>query len=62
MRKRVTVSITDAKGALRPLDEIELEIIRKALERHRNKSVAARRLGIGRSMLYRKIREMEHGS
>ncbi len=46
-------------GHMRRLDEIEADMIRLALERYRgHMSQVARKLGIGRSTLYRKVREM----
>jgi DNA-binding NtrC family response regulator len=43
---------------MRKLEEIEAEIIRKAIERYDGRmSEVARRLGIGRSTLYRKLKE-----
>lgn len=46
-------------GSLRPLQEIEDDMIRLALERHNGQmSEVARRLGIGRSTLYRKVRDL----
>jgi len=45
-------------GELRSLEEVEADMIRLALGRYRGSMTeAARRLGIGRSTLYRKIRE-----
>ena len=52
------ISATDVSGHMRKLEEIEAEIIRKAIERYDGRmSEVARRLGIGRSTLYRKLRE-----
>ncbi|MCE9521566.1 MAG: sigma-54 dependent transcriptional regulator [Alphaproteobacteria bacterium] len=46
-------------GHLRKLEEIEHELIRFAIEKYEgHMSEVARRLGIGRSTLYRKLREM----
>jgi DNA-binding NtrC family response regulator len=46
-------------GHLRPLADIEADIIRLALERYDgHMSEVARRLGIGRSTLYRKVSEL----
>jgi len=46
------------RGDVRPLDAIEADMIRLALGRYRGSMTeAARRLGIGRSTLYRKMRE-----
>jgi DNA-binding NtrC family response regulator len=52
------ISATDAAGHMRKLEEIEAELIRKAIERYDGRmSEVARRLGIGRSTLYRKLKE-----
>jgi DNA-binding NtrC family response regulator len=49
----------DAGGDVRPLVEIEAELIRLALERYRGRmATVARKLGIGRSTLYRKLKEL----
>ncbi len=46
-------------GHLRPLADIEGDIIRLAIDKYKNHmSEIARRLGIGRSTLYRKVREL----
>jgi DNA-binding NtrC family response regulator len=51
-----TLALLDAKGEVRPLEEIEAELIRFAIEHYRGQmSEVARRLGIGRSTLYRKL-------
>ncbi len=50
---------TDAAGHMRKLEEIESEIIRMAISRYDgHMSEVARRLGIGRSTLYRKLKEL----
>ena len=50
----ITLYTTD--GHLRPLEEIEADIIRLAIGHYRGRmSEVARRLGIGRSTLYRKL-------
>ncbi len=52
--------VTEDPGALVTLAELEKEYIRKALDIcHRNHTEAARRLGISRSTLWRKLKE--HG-
>jgi len=52
----VSLRLTDAQGEVRPLDEIEKEVIRFAIAHYREQmSEVARRLGIGRSTLYRKL-------
>ena len=48
----------DGEGDIRPLDEIEADMIRLALGRYRgHMTEVARRLKIGRSTLYRKMQE-----
>jgi DNA-binding NtrC family response regulator len=50
------LALLDAAGNVRPLDEIEAEVIRFAIARYRGQmSEVARRLRIGRSTLYRKL-------
>ena len=52
------VRILDARGHLRTLEEIERDLIQHAIEVYAgHMSEVARRLGIGRSTLYRKVRE-----
>jgi DNA-binding NtrC family response regulator len=52
------VRILDARGHLRTLEEIERDLIQLAIEIYSgHMSEVARRLGIGRSTLYRKVRE-----
>jgi len=52
------VRILDARGHLRKLEEIERDLIALAIEIYAgHMSEVARRLGIGRSTLYRKVRE-----
>lgn len=54
------VSIMDRDGHLRTLEDIERDLIEFAIENYSgHMSEVARRLGIGRSTLYRKVRE--HG-
>jgi DNA-binding NtrC family response regulator len=51
-----SLRLTDAQGDTRPLDEIEKDVIRFAIAHYRGQmSEVARRLGIGRSTLYRKL-------
>ena len=53
------VSGTDGAGHMRKLEEIESEVIRMAISRYDgHMSEVARRLGIGRSTLYRKLKEL----
>jgi len=52
------VRILDERGHLRTLEEIERDLIQHAIEVYAgHMSEVARRLGIGRSTLYRKVRE-----
>jgi len=54
------VTILDRSGHLRTLEEIERDLIQFAIENYSgHMSEVARRLGIGRSTLYRKVREHE---
>jgi DNA-binding NtrC family response regulator len=54
-----SLRLTDAHGNVRPLDEIEREVIRFAIAHYREQmSEVARRLGIGRSTLYRKLESL----
>jgi len=54
-----TVPLYTAEGHLRPLDEIEADVIRLAISHyHGRMSEVARRLGIGRSTLYRKLGDL----
>ena len=51
-----SLALTDARGNMRPLDELEREAIRFAIAHYRGQmSEVARRLRIGRSTLYRKL-------
>jgi DNA-binding NtrC family response regulator len=51
-----SLSLLDGRGEVRPLDEIESELIRYAISHYRGQmSEVARRLKIGRSTLYRKL-------
>ena len=53
------LSGTDAAGHMRRLEDIESEVIRMAISRYDgHMSEVARRLGIGRSTLYRKLKEL----
>ncbi len=54
-----TISAADPSGQMRKLEEIETELIRMAIGRYDGRmSEVARRLGIGRSTLYRKLKEL----
>jgi DNA-binding NtrC family response regulator len=56
---REGLNVVGVDGHLRKLEEIEFELIRFAIEKYEgHMSEVARRLGIGRSTLYRKLREM----
>ena len=58
MPKEAPVRILDERGHVRPLEEIERDLIQLAIEIYSgHMSEVARRLGIGRSTLYRKVRE-----
>src|SRR5437762_6093683 len=53
-----TLAMLTTSGEMRPLEEMESEIIRFAISHHRGQmSEVARRLKIGRSTLYRKLDE-----
>ena len=53
------VTLYNNDGHLRPLEEIEADIIRLAIGHYRGRMTeVARRLGIGRSTLYRKLGEL----
>jgi DNA-binding NtrC family response regulator len=50
--------VTDPAGQIRKFEDMECEIIRMAIARYEgHMSEVARRLGIGRSTLYRKLKE-----
>ena len=54
-----SVTLLDARGDVRPLDDIESETIRFAIAHYRGQmSEVARRLQIGRSTLYRKLENL----
>ena len=51
-------ALVDENGDIRPMEEVEADLIRLAVIRYKGRmSEIARRLGIGRSTLYRKLRE-----
>lgn len=53
------VQLYTTDGNLRPLDEIEADVIRLAIGHYRGRMTeVARRLGIGRSTLYRKLTDL----
>jgi DNA-binding NtrC family response regulator len=55
-----SLTLLDLLGEVRPLDEIEAEVIRFAVTHYRGQmSEVARRLRIGRSTLYRKLDQLE---
>lgn len=54
-----SITLWRADGHLRPLEEVEADLIRLAIGHYRGKMTeVARRLGIGRSTLYRKLGEL----
>jgi DNA-binding NtrC family response regulator len=54
-----TIGATDTAGHMRKLEDLEAEIIRMAISRYEGRmSEIARRLGIGRSTLYRKLKDL----
>jgi len=56
----LSVTFLDREGHLRTLEDIERDLIQFAIENYSgHMSEVARRLGIGRSTLYRKVREHE---
>jgi DNA-binding NtrC family response regulator len=55
----VGVQLYTADGNLRPLEDIEADVIRLAIGHYRGRMTeVARRLGIGRSTLYRKLGDL----
>ena len=55
----VGVTLFEDDGNLRPLEEIEADVIRLAIGHYRGRMTeVARRLGIGRSTLYRKLADL----
>jgi len=55
----IGVSIVTEGGHIRTLEEVEADMIKLALHRYRGQmSEVARKLGIGRSTLYRKMRDL----
>ncbi|MBD3728919.1 MAG: sigma-54-dependent Fis family transcriptional regulator [Sphingomonadales bacterium] len=59
MQQGVGVMLYTEDGNLRPLEEIEADVIRLAIGHYRGRMTeVARRLGIGRSTLYRKLSDL----
>ena len=59
MQESSGVMLYTADGNLRPLEDIEADVIRLAIGHYRGRMTeVARRLGIGRSTLYRKLSEL----
>ena len=59
MHEGVGVMLYTEDGNLRPLEEIEADVIRLAIGHYRGRMTeVARRLGIGRSTLYRKLSDL----
>lgn len=57
---RVRVDLLTQEGHVRGIEELEAEVIRYAIRHYRGKMTeVARRLGIGRSTLYRKIQDYQ---
>ena len=62
VQEGVGVMLYTPDGNLRPLEEIEADVIRLAIGHYRGRMTeVARRLGIGRSTLYRKLSELGIG-
>jgi DNA-binding NtrC family response regulator len=62
LQESVGVMLYRPDGNLRPLEEIEADVIRLAIGHYRGRMTeVARRLGIGRSTLYRKLGELGIG-
>jgi DNA-binding NtrC family response regulator len=58
-----TLAMLTNTGEMRPLEEMETDIIRFAIAHYRGQmSEVARRLKIGRSTLYRKLDEAADGA
>ncbi|WOJ91377.1 sigma-54 dependent transcriptional regulator [Methylocapsa polymorpha] len=63
LRDPNVMALLDEGGDLRRLDQIEADVIRFALGHYRGRmSAAARKLGIGRSTLYRKMKDYGLGT
>lgn len=62
VQEGIGVMLYTPDGNLRPLEEIEADVIRLAIGHYRGRMTeVARRLGIGRSTLYRKLTELGIG-
>jgi DNA-binding NtrC family response regulator len=56
---RVGIRVVNDSGEIRSLEDVEADMIRLAISRYDgHMSKVARKLGIGRSTLYRKVREL----
>jgi DNA-binding NtrC family response regulator len=54
-----SIALVDEAGHVRPMEQIETDALRFAIEHYRGQmSQVARRLGIGRSTLYRKLKDL----
>ena len=54
-----TTALLDTKGNVRTMEAIETDVLKFAIRHHRGQMTdVARRLGIGRSTLYRKLKEL----
>jgi DNA-binding NtrC family response regulator len=59
MQEAMGITLYTPDGNLRPLEEIEADVIRLAIGHYRGRMTeVARRLGIGRSTLYRKLSDL----
>ena len=59
LQEAVGVMLYTEDGNLRPLEQIEADVIRLAIGHYRGRMTeVARRLGIGRSTLYRKLSDL----
>lgn len=60
MSEHVSVQLLNKHGHVRKLKDLETEIIRLAIAHYKGQmSEVARRLGMGRSTLYRKLGDVE---
>lgn len=59
LARQADLALYDENGHIRSLSDVEAEVIRIALQRYKGRmSEIARRLGVGRSTLYRKVAEL----